>query len=295
VYKKLKQFDLAGESHQKALSLRRALAKESPLIGSYQSDLLASLNSLGSLSWEMNQLEEARMFYGESFRISEAIYQADQAPESAAQLAQSYLKMGDCLALSEKPADALAWFEKSLSLLMPYLEKQRSNTVFLRVLIESYTGEGWILSKFQNKHDDALKAYDSALELSTGQDADWIRAHRACVLARQGHHKEAVDLIEPLVEKNKNNVEILHDAASVYALAAASVKAGSIPPGEDRDQLVNGYEARALELITMAKEKGYFNTPQKADGLLLNKDFESLRKAQSFQKLAKKLWKENEK
>ncbi|MFL5245770.1 MAG: protein kinase domain-containing protein [Gemmataceae bacterium] len=279
----------AQSNYQKALGLFMELAAQTKNNAKNLDRLADCQTSLGWVNQELGHNAEAQNLFKATIEVrTKAHNTSSQGLESACRLARAYLNLGNSVGDSKMPSDALVWFEKSLSLLTPYLENQRSNKVLVRTLVDSHTGHGWILSKFLGKHEEALKAYDSALELSKDQGSDWIPVARACVLARLGRHKEAVDKTEAALEKNMNDTGNLYDAASVYALAAASVKADNNPPAEDRNQLIKGYQSRSLELLTSALKKGYFNPPSKRDMLMFNKDFESLHELQAFQDLARK-------
>jgi tetratricopeptide (TPR) repeat protein len=155
-----------------------------------------------------------------------------------------------------------------------------------------------------HRRQEAVQAYTRARDLW----ADLARGHpentrytlgRAeatarlgAVLQALGDAEVALDTLteatadaETAVRKAPKEGEILYGAAGVYALAtAAALGDANLPPGE-REQRGKQYGSRALELLSKARDVGYFNNPAHVRRLKRDKDLAPLRSRADFQKL----------
>jgi hypothetical protein len=120
------------------------------------------------------------------------------------------------------------------------------------------------------RHAEALKEWDRALDSDTWPDRSEYRLQRALMLARLGEHGKAVEEANFLAQGKNLPGATLFALARVYARAA----------GADPD-----HGARALDLLNQAETAGYFAVAANRDQLKTSADLGPIRSSEGFVEL----------
>src|SRR5262249_35696092 len=99
------------------------------------------------------------------------------------ELSCSHHHLGCLVRDNGRPADALPWFDQAVGGLAPVLERQPRLASARRFLRNGHGGRAQALMKL-DRHADAARDWDRALELDDGSLRVAIRLQRALCLAR---------------------------------------------------------------------------------------------------------------
>ncbi len=120
------------------------------------------------------------------------------------------------------------------------------------------------------RHSDAVKDLDLAIELSRPAERDDLRAKRCVVRLKSGLVNEAVSDVAELSKSSKWQAEQWYNFACVYSLASDKV------PDKKQE-----YGGRAVELLERALKAGSHTLSHIKD----DKDLQSIRDRDAFKKL----------
>jgi serine/threonine-protein kinase len=256
----------------------------------YQNRLAFTQTSLGVTCEGLNQEEEAQAAFKEAIIIRENIHKYSPFPaESALYLLGNYLMLANNFTRVGNAAQAMSWFDKAVNLVNPFVEKQKLTDDLRRSSVEVYAHRGRAMSKLLDKHDEALKSYDRALELNKVPDKDWILLGRATVLARKGMHIEAANVARPIVEKKDASNGNRQAAAGLFSIAATTVNNDPQMTESEKKQFSDQYAKAALSLLEKLVESGFFKSSVRRHYLAVDRDFGPIRERKEFQDILKKL------
>jgi hypothetical protein len=210
---------------------------------------------------------------------------ANQAvADSRIYLAMSYNSLGTFADRSSKQEDGIAWYTKAIAVLEAVRQHEPNQAQASDLLGTAHTLRAFDLTRL-NRHGEALRDWDRALELAHASAKDGIRQQRALALAHEGHHVQAVAEVHDLTERKEVNAARLYDLACVCALALAAAHQDTKLPQAQRDQLGEEYAVRAIELLAKAQTAGHFKDRTKVEHLKKDTDLDGLRGRDDFQEL----------
>lgn len=140
-----------------------------------------------------------------------------------------------------------------------------------------------------SRYAEALPSFDRAIDLDDGQKRDLYRLHRAVALAHTGDHVRATAEAREVSGRGSVSGSRLYSGACVHGLSIAAAGRDSGLGPAARQELVEGYASRAVELLAKAHTGGYFNTPALVEHLKKDPDLAPLRFREDFQKLLAQL------
>jgi len=241
---------------------------------------------LASLLRQIGTKEEALAAYRQVVTSVEQWVRADPgSTEAAVFLAGSQCNLGNRLRENHQLEPALEEYDRAIEILEAVLRKDAKHTMAQANLCYSLQARAVILSKFKGRHKEALNDLRRAKECAPEGEGEWVRATRACVLARQGDHEQATAEASAVLGSRQPDSSTLAFAACAYALAATAVSGAKNPAAAEREKLVEAYATRAVVLLTRAHADGYFDTQALIDEFKSDDDFKLLRPRADFKKL----------
>jgi tetratricopeptide (TPR) repeat protein len=181
----------------------------------------------------------------------------------------------------QRPADALAWYDRALAILEPlHKEQGRRDITTRRFLRNAHVRRAQALDKLK-RHAEALPHWDRAAELSPPDQRPSVRMDRAASQARAGKAAEAVAEAEVLAKDPAASGNHLYNAACVYALASAAVK--------DDAKQQEAYAGQAVALLRRAQSTGLFKDRKWVEHLKKDTDLDVLRSREDFKKCVAEL------
>jgi tetratricopeptide (TPR) repeat protein len=264
----------AEKELRQALAASEKLATEFPSVPDYRKFLARSHNNLGILLAKTRQWAQAEKQQRQALAVKEKLAAEFPAlPEYQMELGASYGSLADLMRLNGQPADSLEWFQKAIDTLRPVHQQEPRNADARRFLRSSYAGRATAYDKLQ-KHADAEKDWDKAIELSPSEEQPGVRAFRATSLANAGRLAEAVTEVAELTKSATWSPAQWYDFACVYALASGKIA------DKKRE-----YADRAMGLLQKAVHAGFSD----AAHMKQDHDLDPLRERADFKALAGKL------
>ena len=201
-------------------------------------------------------MEESRGNVTAHLGLADLYFRQGKEKEAADLLAKAEAKQPDNAQLNQilgklhiqrgKPEAALAYFERGL-------KTQPDNVAMLN-------GKGIALDSL-SRHEDAVKAYEAALQKAKGEDMSMVNNNLALSHIMSGKYDDAIALLEPLVEK-EDSVTMRQNLALAYGLkgdlSTAGVWAGKDMEGEKLTENIRFYrqyhDNRILQAVTPAQK-----------------------------------------
>jgi tetratricopeptide (TPR) repeat protein len=272
----------AEKEHRLALALKEKLAEQFPAAPEYRQDAAMSHNNLGALlSGLSGRREEAEKECRSALAILEKLVeQFPTVPAYAVELGAGYLNFGELLRRQGQPEAAVPWFDKAIARLQAVLAKEQRLVLARSFLRDAHGNRAEALTQL-NRPAEAIRDWDRAIELDEGSRRNDLRLGRAGCLAQVGEHVRAVAEANALTEGQDVPGPTLYSAASVFALAAASVK--------DDAKLRDQYAGRAVALLRQAQKAGYFKQPANIAHMKMDDDLRALRARPDYRDLLKEL------
>lgn len=270
----------AEASYRAALAAMKTLAADFPAVPDYRSELALIYNNLG-VTMRCQDKQDAEMVLRQGLAVAEKLVdEFPDVPQYRHALGMVQCSLGEAmLYLSKEPEKALPWCDKAIA---TEGEARRRGGSIDRVhfgLMAAYGCRAETLCALQ-RHAEALKDYDKAVELATESLRPFECAARAVVRVRAGQVATAIEEAEELAKNGEG--EVLFNTARVYALAIKPTKANPISPQQQEK-----YAERAIALLHQALAKGY----KDADHLKNNDDWKTLRQRDDFQNLLREIHK----
>jgi serine/threonine-protein kinase len=278
-----------GRNAQALVTLREAVSVDERLaanftsVRDYQWALLKRYNNLGLLEWECGSRDEAQTAFDRAIAIGEPLMARwPTVADFAIVTGASHCNRGN-LIWSEGDAElSLKSYDKAISLLTTVLGRddlRRNGRQFLhnslcaRARVRCALGE----------YDGAAVDWSAAIDLQV-TDGVALHLHRARAVALAGDRQAAiVEAREVAVGASTPDAKV--DAARVFSLAAEAVQHDKSLAPEARDKCVDELLCEALQLLTQAKQLGYFDEPGRGGLLRTDPDFQPLRSRDDFASL----------
>jgi tetratricopeptide (TPR) repeat protein len=294
----LKQYGQAEKAFRQGVAIREKLVKENCQVVQFQKGLGSSYYNLGTMYY--NQVLQAagaardQLFAKgkESLQRAVDIYKRlhDEHPEENRLRVDYaiYLSAMGNLLYEDTKALALPWYDKAIPYLEEALKEGDQAAVVRRSLANAYWGRAEVHTAVR-QFAQAVADWDRALELDDGSNKkDWqdrrsqARLDMARHLAADGLHEKAAAAVEDLW-KDPATPQRRVDAARVLALCAVVANEGKHSAPAD------SYAARAVALLRLAYQEGYFKDNPRATVLGVFQDIGPIARRADFQKLVKEI------
>jgi serine/threonine-protein kinase len=257
-----------------ALAVHEKLVAAFPGVPEYKLSLANCCTNLAGMRFELGRRPEAKAAYEKALAIhQELVKEFPLVGDYQVGLAGTYVNLA-ALVQDDQPAAAVEWCSKAIATVGPGLAQVPRLVKAHECLSKAHFLRAWNLTRL-GRHAEALPDWDRALDKDMGPVPDQFRLQRALTLARLKEHKRAVAEAKAVTEAKDVPADLLHDAASVYAVSSAAVL------GDPK--LHEEYAARAVELLRWSIAMGLADVEQK----LKNPDLDPVRARADFQKLPK--------
>ena len=274
---RLNQHERALGAFGKALVIQEKLVKASPAVPRLREELSLTYNAMGEALSRLGRYDESAAAYEKALPIREELARA--APTVVvypAQLAATYGAIGYLKLQQHKPAEALEWCDKALAKLDPVLAAEPKLAMARAYASRIYLSRASAFGELA-RHAEALQDLDRALTLDDGEIRTALRLARAKTMAHLDSPAQAVADADAVIAQTPDPpADVLHGAATVYAVCAAGVR------GEPA--VFERYAARAVALLGRASEKDCRGI---AEAVANDPNLDVLRAREDFQKLAK--------
>ena len=289
IYFQKKDMKHAEQSLREAVTIRAAVAHDRPEVTRYQSGLARTYMDLGELCIETGQPSEAETSLSQACEIMERlVHKYPDVIDYQADLGCAYAAKGKAAARSSMPLDVVDFSRKAIDLLETALRHQSSFAEAQQYLGMAYRGRAEAYDGL-GRPADALRDWDKAVPLSTGEDGRAARIGRARTLARMGEHARAAAEVEEVVGAPSASASDLYRSGGAYAAAIAACLKDGKPDRTEADALAQRYATRALELLTSAQAAGYFKVTDHVDAFHKDAIFDALRSRADFREWAARL------
>jgi serine/threonine protein kinase/Tfp pilus assembly protein PilF len=264
----------AEAEHRAALALLKPLVADFPAVPEYRHALGDSHNGLGVLLGAQGRLAEAEIEHRAALALrKQLVADFPGVPSHAVDLGGSYCNLGNVV---QDLGLALVWHGKAIATLEAVLAQDVREARAREFLSNAYVGRARAFHGLQ-RHAEAAKDFDRAIELDEGPNRLTIRQERAVNLAKAGDHAQATRAANEVAAAKEVAGPALYDAACVFSLASGAVK--------DDAKLKERYATRAMELLVQAVENGF----QDVAHMKKDTDIDALRQREDFQKLIREL------
>ncbi len=281
--------DQAEAALRKAADVWDALAAAQPAVPEYRKLQAKAHDNIGNIYRLGGRPDRAGQEYRKALEAREELVRQQPAvTELVIDLGGSYCNMGILAQQAGQAEAARDWYAKGLAALEPAYRREPKNPLVRQYLGNARRVWAQVMARL-GRHEEALKAWDRALELDLGEDRDAVQGERLHTLLALGDHAGAAAGAEALAKKDRLPPAVRYDLACVYALAAAAAREDEKLTGDERTRTADRYAARALELLAAVEAAGFFKEPDHLEQLRKDPDLDALRPSADFQKLLGRL------
>jgi len=282
--------DRAEEFLRKAIRIQERLASGHPSVPKYEYAVALSRNNLGSLYRRTRRFGEAEAAFGVAIlKLEKLVSENEDVPKYLVSLGGTYGNMGHVLRDRDRLEASLAWYDKAITTLRGPVEREPRLTQARQYLRNNYAGRAEACVKLQ-RHAEAAANWSEALKLTPGPPGmrNRIRMFRAVALARWGDHAKAAEEAQAVIAKAPGSGQALHNAACVYAQAAAAASRDQALREEKRAALAEKYGARAVAYLVRAGDAGLPDSAT-VEQMQKDPDLAPLREREDYKKLLRSL------
>jgi tetratricopeptide (TPR) repeat protein len=223
---------------------------------------------------ELGDKGAARTAYEASLVIRKKLVELFPAvPAYEVELGGSYCKLGILITLTGKPSESLECFDMAVQVLNAVHAREPRDATAKALLRNSHQLRAVSYFLLQ-KHTEAAKDWDRAIELSAPAERPTLRSRRAVAQQKAGMVAEAVAEVAELTQHPDWTADEWYNFACIYSIGSTKLR--------DRQQ---EYADRAMELLRKAVEAGY----QDVKHLKTDPDLIPLRDREDFKKLVAEL------
>jgi serine/threonine-protein kinase len=285
VNRRLGRLDDAISESLAAIEIFREVIREHPTITTIQNDLATTLSNLAIVYNVGGRNEKAHEVNREAFAIQERM--VAEHPERLSfreRLGAAQGNEGNTWLDQRNFAEALAWYDRSITTLDEVLKREPRSTAARSVLRNNHWGRADALMGL-NRTAEALPAFDKAVELTDENHRPEVRLCRAVALARSGDHAGAVAVVDAETGVVSPQRLVWFECARVFAQAAVAVRGEMTLGAERRRAIAEGLESRAVALLRRAAASNYFMNAKARDRVYRDPDLNPLRSRPDFQLL----------
>jgi serine/threonine protein kinase/tetratricopeptide (TPR) repeat protein len=273
----------AEPAYRRALTIHRELAKAFPKVPDSWRHLAHSQSALGLLLSKQGKWLEAEEAERAALAAWEKLMKLyPTTPGDAVKLGNLQTNLGlTQTQLGVRGLDqgdfenARSWLDKAVATFESVGAPRRATAEFRKFLGNAHGARAAALIRL-GFYKEALPDWDQALQLGSRAAPTYLRMQRALTLAYLKEDARATAEADSLAAIKDLPAYLLHDAAAVYAVAAAAVR--------DKAQLSEKYAAHAVALLRQAFAKNYQAV---AAEVKKDKKLDVLRSRLDFQKLLK--------
>ncbi len=227
------------------------------------------------------------------------------SPQASRHFAQTratiHLTLSQCLHLSSQPREAIQHGEASLKIYEELLASQPKSFVFLlqcqrasahltELLIRVKENEKIepAMQKclsFTNQLHELYPAFAPFVAQLNPSLTTWIMLHDI----QRGDYQKTLSNIERNLAQPDQPPGMLYNYACAYSRAFEAVDKDNRFSPEEKNTLQERFVRRAVELLLLEKQKGYFNEPRRIDHLKSDPDFDPIRACPEFMKFVQEL------
>ncbi len=203
-------------------------------------------------------------------------------------LGGSYCNTGDMNQDTGDPEGALKWYGKAIGMLGDVLDRDTRNTTARQFLRNSHWQRARALTEL-GRYNEAVSDSNKAIEMGGGVTPNTVRMQRAWRRAMARDHTRATAEADELATKTVVSGGTLYDAACVFSLSNTAAMNDETLPQKQRHELAQQYAIRAVELLTEARESGFFDKPANVEHMKKDSDLDPIREEAGFKKLMEQL------
>jgi tetratricopeptide (TPR) repeat protein len=282
----LRDYAGATKAYLRAKELLEEVLRKDDHNGTARQYLLNVHTGLGGVYRSRGQKTEAVTAYRKVAEMWERLARDNPGvAENTLWAGGAYCNLGNRLQENNKHDAAVSSYSRAIQLLQVLLQNDPDNVQARLFLANSLGGRGLTLSKFLQRHAEAIKELDRAVCVAQALNQDWLGAVRTCALARSGDYHRAVAQAQYVSTRKSAEDWLLVNCAYAHALAAAAVLKDGRLAAAEQDRLSDRYAGRAVALLSQTARTGYFKTPAEAAELKTDPDLDALRSRQDFKKL----------
>ena len=265
----------AVASFQESFALLKKLATDFPKEPNHRRRLFINYTSYGIGLESCGRWEEAEEAYRAALVIVEKLVgEYPHVLDDWINLGGACCNLGNALSNGGKPSESLDWFAKSIAQFDPLLDEKSPKLPVVKLYkCNAFKGRAQALDKL-NRHADAVKDWDKAVELAERGLSPRSRAMRALSLLNAGRSEDAVDEVIVLTKLKGWDRAALYNFACIYSVAGTKKKT-------NQEQ----YAQRAVALLRRAIQAGYKDIPH----IQSDNDLDGLRDREDFKKLMSEL------
>lgn len=161
------------------------------------------------------------------------------------------------------------------------LSRQRSDHQLRQLQHTLHHEKAWMLGRAK-RWDEALAAWDVAIESAEGSDREFARATRALQRANAGQYKAAAAEADELLAQPDLQPPTLFMLARAYGEAIAGARRDDRLDEGDRSRMTTGYASQAVDSLRRAAAAGYFADPMQMRQLDDDSQLVPLRSTEAF-------------
>lgn len=268
----------AETSLRAAAEIGERLVRDGEGVAANHEELAEACLRLGTMFLKERKPKEAAPW------LSRAAEQFDRlttlhptVPEYRRELAGVRYQLGQ-LTVIERPAEALAQYDRSLETANEYLRRGAPKALIQNTIMADHVGRAIALDRL-GRHADAVEAWTQAIALQSDANKRLsFRSLRAFQMAKAGQTDAALSEAAELAGRDNLSVDALFNCACVCAQAITH-----LPAREDE------LTARAIGLLRRANDAGAFTIPKRRKFLDTDPDLNPIRNSEAFRKFRAEL------
>ncbi len=306
----LGQTNEAIELYRNGIDLAEQLVKDHPNVPSYALGLAASYNNLALEERTRGQMEQAVQFINRSILIQEQLVKDHpDLPRCAAELARSYKNMAVTKRVLRQTDEVIEFANKAIVIREQLIKDHPSVREYAADLAGSYHSLA-VTHKALGQTEEAIELYNKSILIkeqlvkdhpnTPKYTADLARTYYSLVGAQMAggktDHVGAAEMGEKLVQlefpddQSVQRSRHLYNAACLLSLALGAAVRDEDLTEADRMTLVEKYAVRSMELLTEARNAGWFQRARNiAHAKATDTDLDPLRNRADFKQFLKDL------
>jgi tetratricopeptide (TPR) repeat protein len=289
LYQSCGQLDHARAAYERALSVTRRLAEDHPKVPDYQDELAKNSWRLAEVCYYAQKPSEGADHFKRAAVILEGLVRDYPTQlRYAHDLGECCERIGMVLRQSGRVDEALALFERAIHVLADVLRKQPDHSDAREQLSVTHMARAGTLLQL-GREDEARKDWERMVELGEDQTNIDTRIWRAQGLAHLGEHEKAISEVEEMLAGRREPQYSQYNVACVFSICSRTVNQDDDLSADERRSLAQDYAARAVRMLVLAHELGFFNTPGFVEVLKTDPDIKPLESRQDFKALVREL------
>jgi serine/threonine protein kinase/tetratricopeptide (TPR) repeat protein len=279
----------AEAAFSRALRIWEKLAAAFPTVPDYRQGLATSHDHLGNVLSGQGKNDEAEAAYRQALDIKEQLV-ADfpNVPVHGLSLGGACCNFGILMQETSQPEAALAWFQKAISRLEAVLVEEPQLVQAREFLCNSHSARAQALDDL-DRHAEAARDWERALELDDGGDREFLRLHLAESRLRWfREEKDVAGCLAAVAEYESlepTGAAGLYNAACLRAICAAVIPRDPKKPTADAAQVAMEQADLAMAWLHRAVAAGFND----AEHITQDSDLDALRGREDFKKLLAEL------